>query len=88
MQVDAHSNRVDIGKLRALRNRIAAHGDDARMLAWQAAAVQAQLSCDAGDIAAGSAELETLRTELGAAQVPAHVRNMLLARAARCAPAA
>lgn len=88
MQVDAGTSAGDGGKLRALRNRIAAHGDDARKLAWQAAALQAQLSCQSGDIAAGKAELDALRTALSAAAAAAPVRKMLLARAARCAPAA
>ena len=85
IQVDGGVADPGYAKLNALRDRIAARGDDAQLLAWQATALQAELSCRSGDLAAGRAELDALRSALHAAAAPEHMRAMLIARGASCA---
>lgn len=84
-EIDAGQSDQSNSKLDTLRNRIAARGNDARVLAWQAAALQAELSCRSGDVAAGRAELAALRSALVAAAAPENMQAMLIARGARCA---
>ncbi|PKM16799.1 MAG: hypothetical protein CVV12_01680 [Gammaproteobacteria bacterium HGW-Gammaproteobacteria-2] len=86
LRIEIEGGGADPGfaRLHALHDRIAARGDDARALKWQAAALQAELSCRSGNVAAGRAELDALRSALIAAAAPEHLRAMLVARSASC----
>lgn len=84
-QLAAGTTDDGLAQLTALRKRIAAHGDDTRELAWRAAALQAEFTCRAGDMAAGRAEVDALRALLAAAAAPEHLRKSLDAQSASCA---